>query len=83
MLLVGTIFYTLFHNFGHYYIQGVGYAAVQDVLFGGIQVAPLLVLLFACKLVATLLSLGSGPLVASSRRHFLWAQRSELHSVPW
>jgi chloride channel protein, CIC family len=60
MLLVGTIFYTLFHNFGHYYIQGVGYATVQDVLFGGIQVAPLLVLLFACKLVATLLSLGSG-----------------------
>lgn len=83
MLLVGVMFYSLFHNFGHYYIQGVGYATVQDVLFGGIQVAPLLVLLFACKLDATFLSLGSGPLAASFRRHFLWARPLELHSVPW
>jgi CIC family chloride channel protein len=60
MLIVGVMIYTLFLNFGHYYIEGVGYATVQDVLFGGIQMAPLLALLFACKLLATILSLGSG-----------------------
>jgi chloride channel protein, CIC family len=60
MLIVGLMIYTLFRNFGHYYVAGVGYATVQDVLFGGIHLAPLLATLFACKLLATLLSLGSG-----------------------
>lgn len=60
MLLVGTIFYTLFRIFGHYYIEGVGYATVQDILVGGLAAGPLLALLFVSKLVATSLSLGSG-----------------------
>jgi len=60
MLIVGMMVYTLFQTFGHYYVEGVGYATVQDVLVGGLDVAPLLALLFACKLIATLLSLGSG-----------------------
>jgi chloride channel protein, CIC family len=60
MLTVGVMIYTLFQIFGHYYVEGVGYATVQDVLVGGLHAAPLLALLFGCKLVATLLSLGSG-----------------------
>jgi CIC family chloride channel protein len=60
MLAVGVLFYTLFQTFGHYYVEGVGYATIQDVLLGGLSTAPLLALLFACKLTATSLSLGSG-----------------------
>jgi CIC family chloride channel protein len=60
MLIVGVMFYALFRTFGHYYVEGVGYATVQDVLVGGLHAAPLLTLLFGCKLVGTLLSLGSG-----------------------
>jgi chloride channel protein, CIC family len=60
MLLVGVIIYTLFRMFGHYYVEGVGYATIQDVLLGGLGTAPFLGLLFACKLAATSVSLGSG-----------------------
>src|ERR1700739_2605620 len=60
MLAVGIIIYSLFQTFGHYYVEGVGYATVQDVLIGGLVAAPVLALLFACKLTATSLSLGSG-----------------------
>ncbi|MBV8813173.1 MAG: chloride channel protein, partial [Verrucomicrobia bacterium] len=60
MLAVGIMIYALFQAFGHYYVEGVGYATIQDVILGGIATAPLLGLLFACKLTATSLSLGSG-----------------------
>jgi CIC family chloride channel protein len=60
MLTVGVMIYTLFQTFGHYYVEGVGYSTIQDVLVGGLHAAPLLALLFGCKLVATLVSLGSG-----------------------
>jgi len=60
MLLVGIIFYLLLRTSGHYHIAGVGYATVQDILSGaGYSVAFLLVL-FALKLVATSITLGSG-----------------------
>jgi CIC family chloride channel protein len=60
MLLVGLMIYGLFQAFGHYYVEGVGYATIQDVLLGGLAAGPLLGLLFTCKLTATSLSLGSG-----------------------
>ena len=60
MLLVGLMIYGLFQAFGHYFVEGVGYATIQDVLVGGLGTAPLLGLLFASKLTATSLSLGSG-----------------------
>jgi len=60
MFGVGLLMYALFAVFGHYYVEGVGYSTIQDILVGGLQVAPLLALLFCCKLVATILSLGSG-----------------------
>ena len=60
MLVVGSLMYVLMYFFGHYYIQGVGYATIQDMLTGLGYPAYLLVLLFAAKLLATSLTLGSG-----------------------
>lgn len=60
MLVVGCLMYALMAKFGHYYIEGVGYATIQDVLSGVAYPAYLLVLLFASKLLATSLTLGSG-----------------------
>jgi CIC family chloride channel protein len=58
MLPVGVIMYVLLLTTGHYQIQGVGYATVQEVLSG--QVSFFLLALFALKLLATSLTLGSG-----------------------
>ncbi len=60
MLVVGVMMYVLLRLFGHYYVEGVGYATVQDVLSGGNTVLLLLLLLCALKLLATSLTLGSG-----------------------
>ncbi|HWE77814.1 MAG TPA: chloride channel protein [Pseudolabrys sp.] len=60
MLLVGILIYVLQQRFGHYYVEGVGYATVQAIMLGQLSAAGLLVLLFGCKLLATSLSLGSG-----------------------
>jgi CIC family chloride channel protein len=60
MLLIGIILYLLMARFGHYYIEGVGYATVQDVLTGTLLQPDLLFFLFLLKLFATSLTLGSG-----------------------
>lgn len=60
MFLVGIIMYLLMVAFGHYYIQGVGYATIQDVLSGVYFPLYLLLLLFVLKLLAVSLTLGSG-----------------------
>ncbi len=60
MLLVGILIYGLYQAFGHYYVEGVGYATVQAILLGQLSAAGLLLVLFFCKLLATSLSLGSG-----------------------
>ena len=60
MLLLGLLIYALQLAFGHYYVEGVGYATVQAILVGGLSLASLLLLLFFGKLLATSLSLGSG-----------------------
>lgn len=60
MLLVGVLIYLLQRHFGHYYVEGVGYATIQAILFGGLSTTGLLLLLCLCKLLATSLSLGSG-----------------------
>ena len=60
MLLMGIIIYVLMTTLGHYYIEGVGYATIQDILSGSLQKADLLLLLFLLKLFATSLTLGSG-----------------------
>ena len=60
MLLVGLIIYSLMSWFGHYYVEGVGYATIQDVLTGSPHTVYFLVLLFFVKILATSLTLGSG-----------------------
>jgi CIC family chloride channel protein len=60
MLLLGVLMFLLFRTLGQYYVDGVGYATVQAILAGQISTFWLLGLLFACKMVATSLSLGSG-----------------------
>jgi CIC family chloride channel protein len=60
MVLVGLLIYGLYRGFGHYYVEGVGYATIQAILTGQLSFAGLLAFLFICKLAATSLSLGSG-----------------------
>jgi CIC family chloride channel protein len=60
MVLVGLLMYGLYRGFGHYYVEGVGYATIQAILTGQLSFAGLLAFLFVCKLAATSLSLGSG-----------------------
>jgi CIC family chloride channel protein len=64
MFVVGVIIYVMVRLTGHYYVEGVGYAAIQDVLSGHMPVtntlALFLLLLFFAKLLTTSLTLGSG-----------------------
>ncbi len=60
MALVGCLIYALHEKFGHYFVEGVGYATIQAILNHWQAAAWLLGLLFICKLIAVSLSLGSG-----------------------
>jgi CIC family chloride channel protein len=60
MFIVGVLFYVLLETRGHYYIEGVGYSTIQDILTGALSGLPVLLLLFLLKLTATSLTLGSG-----------------------
>jgi CIC family chloride channel protein len=60
MLIFGIVIYLLEVASGHYYIEGVGYAVVQDVLTGKIPVIAFLVALCLLKLLATSLTLAAG-----------------------
>jgi CIC family chloride channel protein len=60
MLLVGVLIYLLQWEFGHYYVEGVGYATIQAILLHNLSTPGLLAVLFCCKLFATSVSLGSG-----------------------
>ena len=60
MLLVGIMMYLFLKFSGEYYIEGVGYATVQDVLTRTLLNPWLLLLLFCAKTVATGVTLGSG-----------------------
>ena len=60
MLIIGVLIYALLVGGGHYYVEGVGYSTIQAILTGNLGIPALLVLLFAAKLCATSVSLGSG-----------------------
>ncbi len=60
MLGIGVLIYALFRFYGHYFVEGVGYATIQAVLLKRIDTVGLLALLFVAKLVATSTTLGSG-----------------------
>ena len=83
MLLVGVLMYALMQRFGHYYVEGVGYATVEVILLGQLAGAGLLFLLFLCKLLATTLSLvvrffGCDLL----RPPYIWGRRSGARLRP-
>lgn len=60
MLIMGIMIYILMKSVGHYYVQGVGYSTIEDILRGDLAAPLLLLLLAVLKLAATSLSLGSG-----------------------
>jgi chloride channel protein, CIC family len=60
MVIVGLMMYAFFLGSGHYRIDGVGYSSIQQILLGDLTAATFLTLLFAGKLIATSISLGSG-----------------------
>jgi CIC family chloride channel protein len=60
MLAVGAMAGALIRFAGHYYVEGVGYATIMDVLSGTVTSVAFLLLLFLLKLAATSFTLGSG-----------------------
>ncbi len=60
MLGVGGMAAVLMHVTGRYHVEGVGYATIMDVLSGSLTSVWFLLALFALKLAATSLTLGSG-----------------------
>jgi chloride channel protein, CIC family len=60
MLFVGLLFYGLMLTTGHYYVQGPSYALLQDILRGEMTAVWLFLLLFAAKLVASVVTIGTG-----------------------
>jgi chloride channel protein, CIC family len=67
MLVVGLIIYgfmtlsaPLFGQPNHYYVQGVGYATIMDILGEDLAAVGFLLLLGGAKLLVTCLTLGSG-----------------------
>jgi len=60
MLVVGIEMALFMHFTGHYYIQGVGYATIMNILTATLTMPLFLLLLFASKYVSTCLTLGSG-----------------------
>jgi len=60
MLITGVMVWLVMRYTGHYYIQGVGYAAIMDILMSVLTNPWLLLLLFGLKFMSTCLTLGSG-----------------------
>ena len=67
MLVVGLVIYgfmtlsrPLFEQPNHFYVQGVGYATIMDILRGDLTAPGFLLLLAGAKLLVTFLTLGSG-----------------------
>jgi len=60
MFAVGVMIWLVRHFTGYYYVQGVGYATIMDILKSTLTDPWLLLLLFSLKLIATCLTLGSG-----------------------
>ena len=60
MIILGGMMYAFLIYAGHYYVQGVGYATIIDILKAMLHEPWFLLLLCAAKLIATSLTLGSG-----------------------
>lgn len=59
-LLLGILIYSVYLHFGHYFVQGVGYSTIQDVLMDAIDSPGFMLFLLVAKLLATNLTVGSG-----------------------
>ena len=60
MVIMGLMIYGFMRYSGHYYVQGVGYATIVDILSGILKHPGFLLLLFFAKFIATGLTIGSG-----------------------
>ena len=60
MLIMGIVMYFIFYFTGHYYVQGVGYATITDILKGVLANPWLLLILLVAKLLTTCMTLSSG-----------------------
>jgi len=60
MLLVGLILYAMWAWSGSYYLQGIGYSTIMDVLTKSLSDPMFLLLLCGLKLLTTCITLGSG-----------------------
>jgi len=58
--VIGLMGFVFFKTFGHYYIFGVGYSFISDILKGENLFLPVVITLIFAKMVATSLTLGSG-----------------------
>ena len=83
MAVVGLIMYgfmTLstryFGQPSHYYIEGVGYATIMDILRGDLTAWGFLLVLAVAKLLVTCLTLGSGASGGGFRRPYSWVRHS-------
>ncbi|MDE2062823.1 MAG: chloride channel protein [Bradyrhizobium sp.] len=60
MAAIGLMMVVLTRLFGHSYVDGVGYAVIQEIFDQKMTAVGLLALLFVLKMLATTISLGSG-----------------------
>ena len=60
MFIVGVMIWLVMRFTGYYYVQGVGYATIMDILESVLTDPWLLITLFFLKFIATCLTLGSG-----------------------
>ncbi len=60
MLVLGLLFQAMYLYSGHYYVQGVGYATIQDLVTRTLTSPGLILLILGAKMLATMLTIGSG-----------------------
>ena len=81
MLLVGILIYLLQQSFGHYYVEGVGYATIQAIVFGQLNAAWLLGAAVRLQAVRhDRRASGRARRAGSSRPRSSWARRSAARS---
>ena len=60
MLALGMLFYCIYRYTGQYYVEGIGYATIEDIITKTLVNPWLILILIFAKLVAVSLTLGSG-----------------------
>ncbi len=60
MLALGLLFQAIYLYSGHYYVQGVGYATIQDLVTRSLTSPGFILFILAAKMLATMLTIGSG-----------------------